>query len=51
VFLLTDARRLMKDMGQNPPTGDGMKKFTIMGREFDPAKAAAYADSFAVKKV
>jgi nitrate/nitrite transport system substrate-binding protein len=51
VFLLTDARRFMKDMGQNPPTGDGMKKFTIMGREFDPAKAAAYADSFAVKKV
>jgi nitrate/nitrite transport system substrate-binding protein len=50
VFLLTDARKQMAALGQNPPAGDGMRKFTIMGREFDPAKAAAYADSFALKR-
>jgi nitrate/nitrite transport system substrate-binding protein len=50
VFLLTDARKQMAALGQNPAAGDGMRKFMIMGREFDPAKAAGYADSFAVKK-
>ena len=49
VFLLTDAKKHMKDLGQK--TADGAyPKFKVMGKEFDPAKAAAYADSFAIKR-
>ena len=33
-----------------PEAAQGYKKFKVMGREFDPSKAAAYADSFAIKK-
>jgi nitrate/nitrite transport system substrate-binding protein len=50
VFLLTDARKFMKDMGMNVPAGDGYPKFKVMGREFDPAKAEAYANSFAIRR-
>ncbi len=51
VFLLTDARKFMKDMGMNVPSGDGYPKFKVMGREFDPARAEAYANSFAIRRV
>jgi nitrate/nitrite transport system substrate-binding protein len=50
VFLITDARKHMKDLGMPFTAGPGYAKHKIMGKEFDPAKAAAYADSFAIKK-
>ena len=50
VFLITDARKHMKDLGMPFTAGPGYTKHKIMGKEFDPAKAAAYADSFAIKK-
>jgi nitrate/nitrite transport system substrate-binding protein len=52
VFVLTDARNQMAKMGMPVPAEakTGYKKFKIMGKEFDPAKAEAYADSFAIKK-
>ena len=49
VFLITDAKKQMKALDMKVPDG-AYPKFTIMGREFDPAKAAAYADSFAIKR-
>jgi nitrate/nitrite transport system substrate-binding protein len=50
VFLATDAARLMKEVGLTPPAST-MKKFSVMGREFDPAKPAEYVASFAIKRV
>ncbi|MBU0587789.1 MAG: ABC transporter substrate-binding protein [Gammaproteobacteria bacterium] len=50
VFLITDARKHMKDLGMEFKAGSGYTKHTIMGKEFDPAKAAAYAKSFAISK-
>jgi nitrate/nitrite transport system substrate-binding protein len=41
----------MAALGQKPPAGSAYPKFTIMGKVFDPEKAAAYADSFAIKRV
>jgi len=49
VFLLTDAKKTMKDLGQKPPEG-AYPKFTIMGKVFDPAKPDEYVKSFAVAK-
>lgn len=48
VFLLTDAKKYMKELGQPVPEG-AYKKYSIMGKEFDPAKADAYVNSFAIK--
>ena len=48
VFLLTDAKKYMKELGQPVPDG-AYKKYSIMGKEFDPAKADAYVNSFAIK--
>jgi nitrate/nitrite transport system substrate-binding protein len=52
VFLLTDARNHMAKMGMPVPAEakTGYKKFKVMGKEFDPAKPEAYANSFAIKK-
>jgi nitrate/nitrite transport system substrate-binding protein len=50
VFLLTDARKHMKAMGQKVAEGPS-PKFRIMGKEFDPAKPAEYVKSFAISKV
>jgi len=51
VFLMTDARRFMKELDQPVPGPDnGMRKFTIMGREFDPARAKEYAASFQIRR-
>ena len=50
VFLITDARKHMKDLGQEFKAGPTYTKHQIMGKEFDPAKAAAYAKSFAISK-
>ena len=49
VFLLTDAKKQMKLLDQKVPDG-AYPKFKVMGREFDPAKAADYAKSFPIRK-
>ena len=49
VFLLTDAKKRMKELDQKVPEG-AYKKFKVMGREFDPARAKEYASSFAIRK-
>ncbi len=50
VFLLTDARKHMKDLDMPLPAGTGYTKHTIMGKVFDPAKPQEYLDSFAIRK-
>jgi nitrate/nitrite transport system substrate-binding protein len=50
VFLLTDARKHMKDLDMPLPAGTGYAKHTIMGKVFDPAKPQEYLDSFAIRK-
>ncbi|GAA4425526.1 CmpA/NrtA family ABC transporter substrate-binding protein [Acidovorax lacteus] len=50
VFLLTDARKQMKAIGESVPETTAYPKFKIMGREFDPAKAAEYARGFPIAK-
>ena len=49
VFLLTDAKKRMKELDQKVPDG-AYKKFKVMGKEFDPAKPEEYANSFAIRK-
>jgi nitrate/nitrite transport system substrate-binding protein len=49
VFLLTDAKKHMKELDQKAPDGT-YPKFKVMGREFDPSKASEYAKSFAIRK-
>jgi nitrate/nitrite transport system substrate-binding protein len=39
----------MKEVGMKAPTTTS-KKFTVMGKEFDPAKPEAYLASFAIKR-
>ena len=50
VFLLTDAKKRMKELDHKVPEG-AYKKFKVMGREFDPARPEEYANSFAIKKM
>lgn len=50
VFLLTDAKKTMKQLGMPVPEG-AYPKFTIMGKVFDPAKPDEYAKSFKVSKL
>ncbi|MCS6945048.1 MAG: CmpA/NrtA family ABC transporter substrate-binding protein [Sutterellaceae bacterium] len=51
VFLITEARKHMAELGQKPPAANALyPKFRIMGREFDPAKAAEYARSFPINR-
>jgi nitrate/nitrite transport system substrate-binding protein len=50
VFLITDAKKHMKELGQKTPEG-AYPKFTIMGKEFDAAKADQYAKGFAISKM
>jgi nitrate/nitrite transport system substrate-binding protein len=50
VFLLTDARKHMKELGQAAPDG-AYPKFTIMGKVFDPARPDDYVKSFAISKL
>jgi nitrate/nitrite transport system substrate-binding protein len=50
VYLLTDARKRMAEVGMTVPK-ETSKKFKVMGKEFDPAKAEAYVNSFAIKKL
>lgn len=50
VFLITDARKHMKDLDIPFEAGSAYKKHKIMGKEFDPAKPEAYLKSFAIRK-
>ncbi len=49
VFLATDAAKIMKEAGLKPPAVT-TKKFSVMGKEFDPAKPDDYIASFAIKR-
>ena len=49
VFLATDATKLMKEVGMEPPASTS-KTFSVMGKPFDPSKPAEYVDSFAIKR-
>ncbi len=54
VFLLTDARKRMKELGESAPGVDearGYRRYRVMGKEFDPSKPEAYVDSFAIRKL
>ena len=48
VYLASDARKVMTDLGYDAPT-DNYKSHMIMGKTFDPAKPEAYVESFAIK--
>lgn len=54
VYLATDAQKLMAEMKLTGPYGtpptETYENYTIMGKEFDPMKADAYVDSFAIKR-
>ena len=45
----TDAIRLMKEVGMEPPA-DPKMSFSVMGKPFDPSQPEAYVDSFAIKR-
>ena len=49
VYLLTDARKRMAEIGMTAPKAD-YQKFKVMGKEFDFNKPDAYIDSFAIKR-
>ena len=49
VFLLTDAKKQMKALGEKTPDG-AYKSYKVMGKTFDPARPAEYAASFAIRK-
>jgi nitrate/nitrite transport system substrate-binding protein len=54
VYLATDAQKLMAEMDLKGPyakaPGKTYENYTIMGKEFDPMKADAYIESFAIKR-
>ncbi len=49
VYLATDAARLMKEVGLEPPQMTS-KGFSVMGKPFDPAAPDAYVESFAIRR-
>lgn len=49
VFLLTDAKKYMSQVGFRPPEG-AYRKFKVMGKEFDPAHPEEYLQGFAIQK-
>ncbi len=50
VFRITDARKIMKELGRPAPEGNG-RPIKVMGRVFDPAQADTYARSFNINKL
>ncbi|HET7791893.1 MAG TPA: CmpA/NrtA family ABC transporter substrate-binding protein [Rhizobacter sp.] len=52
VFLLTDAKKTMRQLGQPLPDEKlgAYPKFSVMGKTFDAAKADEYLKSFAISK-
>jgi nitrate/nitrite transport system substrate-binding protein len=49
VYLATDARRFMTELGLSPPA-ENTKSFSVMGKAFDPAKPEEYVASFAIRR-
>ncbi|SFM17778.1 nitrate/nitrite transport system substrate-binding protein [Variovorax sp. OV329] len=49
VFLITDAKKYMSQVGFKPPEG-AYRKFKVMGKEFDPSKPDEYLQGFAIQK-
>jgi len=49
VYLATDMRKVMADMGLAPPPAS-YKSFSVMGKPFDPAKPEDYLNSFKIRK-
>ena len=49
VFLITDAKKYMKEIDEKPPEGV-YKKIRVMGKDFDPTKPDAYLASFPMKR-
>ena len=49
VYLATDAAKLMKEVGLTPPAS-ASKKFSVMKKEFDPAKPEDYVKSFKIRR-
>src|SRR5882672_5348767 len=50
VYLATDTREVMAEMGLTPPTSS-YKSFSVMGKPFDPGKPDDYLASFKIRKV
>ncbi len=50
VYLATDTKKLMAEMGLAPPS-TSYKSFSVMGKTFDPAKPEDYLNSFKIRKV
>ena len=50
IFLLTDAKKHMKALGETPPSGSAYPGFKVMGKAFDPLKPEPYISSFAIKR-
>jgi nitrate/nitrite transport system substrate-binding protein len=51
VFLITDARKHMKELGQSFAATTPYPKHKIMGKEFDSAKPEEYLKTFAIHKM
>jgi nitrate/nitrite transport system substrate-binding protein len=49
VYLAADCGKVMKELGFTPPASP-YKTHRIMGKTFDPHKAQAYLDSFAIRR-
>ena len=49
VYLATDAGRLMREVGLEPPATTS-KTFSVMGKPFDPAAPDAYIESFTIRR-
>ncbi len=49
VYLASDATKIMHELGYDAPDHT-YESYTIMGKEFDPAKAEEYVNSFAIKR-
>lgn len=49
VFLATDARRRMTELGLKPPR-ENYRRHVIMGKEFDPARPEEYLRSFRLRR-
>jgi nitrate/nitrite transport system substrate-binding protein len=49
VYLATDTKKLMTEMGLSPPAS-AYKSFTVMGKTFDPEKPEDYVASFKIRK-
>ena len=49
VYLATDTRKVMTEMGLTPPKST-YKSFSVMGKSFDPMKPKEYVESFPIKR-